>query len=71
MQSECVRLVAQELRLIDLETYVIDGNRKYAGVWRGGSDGYYLWSGVHWDSIVAKWQELAAQNLRLIDLESY
>jgi CubicO group peptidase (beta-lactamase class C family) len=47
------------------------GIRKYIGVWRAGSDGYYLWNGVDWNGFVAKWQELAPQGLRLVDMCSY
>jgi hypothetical protein len=43
----------------------------YAGVWRSGSDGYYLWTGANWPSFFAKWNELASQNLRLVDIETY
>ena len=65
-------LAAQNLRLIDFETYLDNnGSRKYIGVWRSGTDGYYLWAGVDWTSFVDKWNELAAQNLRLIDIETY
>ncbi|MEI6947588.1 M23 family metallopeptidase [Paraflavisolibacter sp. H34] len=46
-------------------------SQNYIGVWRGGSDGYYLWSGVDWNSFVAKWNELGRLNLRLMDIETY
>lgn len=64
-------LATQNLRLVDLETYVEGGQRKYAGVWRSGSDGHYLWAGVSWKSFENKWKELSRQNLRLIDIETY
>ncbi len=64
-------LAKQNLRLIDIETYVEGGKRKYTGVWRSGSDGYYLWAGVDWNNFNDKWKELAKQNLRLIDIETY
>ena len=41
----------------------------YTGVWRSGSDPYYLWTDANQSSFLAKWQTLAAQNLRLTDLE--
>ena len=41
---------------------------RYSGVWRSGSDGYYLWAGADWPHFIAKWNELADQNLRLVDL---
>lgn len=43
----------------------------YAGVWRQGSDPYYLWGGVDWNSFNSKWQELSGKGLRLIDLKVY
>ena len=36
----------KKLRLVDLETYVQDGSRKYAGVFHRGNDGYALWVGL-------------------------
>jgi hypothetical protein len=42
-----------------------------AGVWRSGSDGYYLWAGADWQQFMAKWNELANQNLRLADVNVY
>jgi hypothetical protein len=41
----------------------------YSGVWRQGSDAYYLWVNASWNSFSAKWQQLAQQNLRLVDLK--
>ena len=70
--SKWKELGRQNLRLIDIETYVgEDGQRRYIGVWREGTDGYYLWAGVDWKSFTAKWKELGKQNLRLIDIETY
>jgi hypothetical protein len=59
------------LRLIDIETYVAGGVRRYAGVWRGGAGGHYLWAGVSWNDFVNKWKELGPKGLRLIDIERY
>jgi polyglycine hydrolase-like protein/peptidase M23-like protein len=42
--------------------------RLFAGVWRSGSDPYYLWVS-DWNSFHAKWEELSKQNLRLVDLK--
>ena len=43
----------------------------FAGVWRAGNDGYYLWVGSTWTDFEAKWKELSAKNLRLVDLDVY
>ena len=69
--SKWKELGRQNLRLIDIETYVgEDGQRRYIGVWREGTDGYYLWAGTDWKSFTDKWKELGKQNLRLIDIET-
>jgi hypothetical protein len=41
----------------------------YSGVWRQGTDAYYLWVNASWASFQSKWQELAPKNLRLVDLK--
>ncbi|HEX2828919.1 MAG TPA: hypothetical protein VHP37_21395 [Burkholderiales bacterium] len=41
----------------------------YSGVWRAGTDPYYLWVNASWSSFQTKWQQLAQQNLRLVDLK--
>jgi hypothetical protein len=65
-------LAGQNQRLVDIDTYVdANGQRKYNGVWRAGSDAYALFGGATWTAFEAKWQELAGQGLRLIDLEVY
>ena len=64
-------LSKQDLRLVDLETWMDGKTRKWGGVWRHGTDGHYLWVGVDWKAFEAKWKELGKQNLRLIDVEPY
>jgi hypothetical protein len=46
-QTKWSQLSTQGQRLVDFETY-LDGNgiRRYAGVWRAGTDAHYLWAGV-------------------------
>jgi murein DD-endopeptidase MepM/ murein hydrolase activator NlpD len=70
-EAKWKQLSAQNLRLVDLETWVDGGKRKWGGVWRAGSDAHYLWAGVDWSSFVAKWKELGPKNLRLVDVETY
>jgi hypothetical protein len=53
-------LAAQNLRLINVSSYVQNNKRLYIGVWRQGTDGYYLWNGIDWESFVSKWAELGA-----------
>ncbi|MEM7062683.1 MAG: hypothetical protein AAF572_05920 [Cyanobacteria bacterium P01_B01_bin.77] len=44
-------------------------DQRYTGVWRSGSDAYYLWVNASWKSFRKKWEELAKKNLRLVDLK--
>ena len=69
--SKWQTLGGQNLRLVDISTYLQNGTRYYNGVWRAGTDGYALYGGVEWADFVAKWQQLGSQNLRLIDIETY
>jgi hypothetical protein len=71
-QSKWSQLSGQGQRLVDFETYV-DGNgvRRYAGVWRAGTDAHYLWVGVDWNNFQTKWNQLSAQGLRLTVLRTY
>lgn len=47
----------------------MNNDRRYVGVWRGGSDRHYLWNVDSWEKLVAKWKELAPRNYRLIDID--
>ena len=64
-------LSAANLRLVNLDTYVVNGQRLWAGCWRSGSDGHYLWVDANWDAFRAKWQQLSGQGLRLTVLRTY
>src|SRR4249919_907099 len=43
----------------------------YTGVWRAGTDGYFLYAGLDWNAFVSKWQTLGSQNQRLVDISTY
>src|SRR5258708_2840649 len=64
-------LSKQNLRLVDVETYMDGGQRRFAGVWRAGNDAHYLWVGANWNDFTKKWEELGKQNLRLTVLKTY
>jgi hypothetical protein len=57
--------------LFGLLTQSIYAQKLYSGVWRAGTGGTYLWSGVSWANFNDKWSDLAKQNLRLTDIETY
>ena len=50
---------------------IINPQKLYTGVWRGGTDGYYLWAEASWANFNTKWSQLAGQGLRLIKIETY
>ncbi len=65
-------LSGKGLRLVDFETWLDGGGvRRYAGVWRTGTDAHYLWVGVDWPNFEAKWKELTAAGLRLTVLRTW
>ena len=41
----------------------------FTGVWRSGTDAYYLWVNADESHFISKWSALASQNLRLTDIE--
>lgn len=45
--------------------------KRYAGVFRAGTDGHFLWVGADWPGFVAKWEELNNNGFRLKDLDTY
>src|SRR5262249_44427080 len=59
------------LRLIDIETYVDAGVRKWAGIWRSGTDAEYLDAGLSLDQLNAANDVHVSQNARLVDVETY
>ena len=61
-------LAAQNLRLVDIERLEEGGQELWAGVWREGSDGYYLWAASDWENFVGQWDERAEQGLRLLKM---
>lgn len=64
-------LIAQSLRLVDLEVYTEDGSTRFAGVWRSGSDEQELLAGLDAAHFKSQWKTLSARGLRLVDIEVY
>jgi murein DD-endopeptidase MepM/ murein hydrolase activator NlpD len=69
--AQWTSLAKQNLRLVDVSTYLQNGKRYYNGVWRAGTDNYALLNGLNWTDFTAQWTSLAKQNLRLVDIETY
>jgi hypothetical protein len=65
-------LAANNLRLVDIETFEAGGNpRQFIGVFQEGSYGHALWSVTGWNEFTAKWNELSGVGLRLTDIETF
>lgn len=71
--NQWTTFASQGLRLVDLDVYndANDGSIRYSGVFRAGTDGYALYSGVSWGDFTTHWTNLANQGLRLINIETY
>lgn len=42
----------------------------YAGLFEGGSGGYYLWNTSNWNDFTKKWSDLVEQGLRLVSVDT-
>lgn len=61
----------QNLRLVNIESYLSGGKRCFLGVFRGGKDGYVLSPyGMDWSAFVQYWNKQSPA-LRLIDVETF
>lgn len=61
----------QGYRLVDLETYVQNGQRKWAGLFRPGSGKYALFRNFNFIDFRQKYDELVDDGYKLIDVEAY
>lgn len=64
------QLAAQGLRLIDVQSYIKDGSRKWAGLFRPGTGGHALYV-LEWPAFTKKWDELSKTGLRLVGIHTY
>lgn len=62
---------AKNLRLVDLDTYVEGGKRKWIGVWEAGTYANEFSADLDLQSFKQLADERHKQNLRLVDLETY
>jgi hypothetical protein len=70
MMSKYSELTQQGYRLVNVETYVESGVRKYAVVFHEGSDAHFMFVGDY-SSFTSKFAELSSAGLRLADVEPY
>ena len=61
----------QGMGLIDVESYVVDGERVYLGVWHASRDQYQLVRTDDSEGFRDKWSELRDQNYQIIDCEVF
>ena len=64
-------LVDQGLRLIDVETAIVNGRRVYSGIWVGGTGGNIIVGPIGPIKLRQEREKRAAQGLRLIDIEIF
>lgn len=57
-----------DLRLVDIETFPVPGDRQFLGVWRPGTDGYVLESHTGYDKFWQASEVWRFQGLRLVDI---
>ena len=59
-------------RLLDVETYLVNGQRKFAGVWEPASEGEARWFNILMgDWVNDKHIPLVEDGYELLDLEKY
>ena len=56
-------------RLVDIETYKVNGKMHYIGIWHYGKEGYFLWNVKGYYNFQKKFDELKKQGLQLVDIE--
>ena len=58
-------------RLVEIETFIENGQRQFLGIFKRGTGGHYLWNVAGWDNFTAKWNALHQSGLRLVDMATY
>lgn len=58
-------------RLVDFDTYDVDGTRLWTGLWRPGGGDQYFWAGATWNELSGKHAELQRAGYRVAALRSY
>ena len=66
-----VELLDANLRLFDIETYVVDGRRLWAGLWREGTDEPGLEVDLDWNAFQVALERMTAEQRLLVDIEPY
>lgn len=64
-------LRASGFELVDVETYVEEGQRLFAGVWHLSKISHRLWKANSWDGFLDKWREFRKEGIEIVDLEVY
>ncbi len=66
-----VELLDRDMRLFDVETYVVDGRRLWAGLWHQGTDEPALEVDLDWNAFQVALERMAADQHLLVDVETY
>lgn len=75
-QRRVKELAGQGLHPTDIETWTEGGQRRWAGIFRGGVDASQIVDGLEWEKFLERWKQITeAENeeeqMRLVDLEIY
>lgn len=65
------KFMKQGLRMTDAASYVENGQRYWAGVWRAGEGQQHFITDLNWEAFVEKWKALSNQQMRLSSFHSY
>lgn len=75
-QRKTRELAGQGLHPVDIETWTEGGQRRWAGIFRGGVDASQIVSGMEWEKFTERWKQLTEarnedEQMRLVDMEIY
>ena len=60
-----------KFRLVEIETFVENGQRQFLGIFKRGTGGHYLWNVAGWSNFTTKVNALKTAGYRLVDLSTY
>lgn len=75
-QRRTKELAGQGLHPVDIETWTEGGQRRWAGIFRGGVDASEIVNPMEWEKFTARWKQLTEaknedEQMRLVDMEIY
>ncbi len=71
LQARWTEMLDRDMRLFDVETYVVDGRRLWAGLWRQGTDEPGLELALDGNAFQVALERATADQRLLVDVETY